>query len=385
MDRTTELDLLDELLSLKAEKSFFLDDAPTVSPIERYISQDQFEHEQAALFRELPHMVAHSSELPEPGSFLKRDMAGLPVLLTRDENREVRAFLNVRRHRGTQLVSDETGCQRRFSCPYHAWTWNNRGELLAIPHQDKGFPGFDKSDFGLKRLACTERYGWIWVQPNANGALDVDEYLGGLAKDFHWLKADDLEVFAVDDHVWNVNWKVLIEGGIESYHFKIAHKNTIGPYFQDNLSSYQLIGKHLRSVLPRTALDELQTQSRDLWSIRTHTNIIYSVFPSSQLLVQEDHIVWIQTIPLSPDRTRLRLHTLSPKATGTDADMPAAHWKRNHEITRSTLMEDFEIGESIQRGLRSGANTHLTFGRYEGALDTFNRIIDEHIAQERKN
>ncbi len=381
MERATELALLDELMDLKRAGSFYLDEKPTVSPIERYISQDQFNREQTTIFRGTPLMVAHSSEMPDKGSFLKRDVAGLPVLLTRDDDGNVHAFLNVCRHRGTQLVSDEAGCQRRFSCPYHAWTWSNRGDLLAIPHQETGFPGFQKSELGLKKLSCTEKYGWIWVRADAEQDIDVDAHLGELASDFAWLRGEELDVFAVDDQIWNVNWKILVEGGIESYHFKIAHKNTIGPYFQDNLSSYQMFGKNLRSVLPRTALDGLEDQPRDHWDIRTQTNIIYSVFPSNQLLVQEDHIVWIHVIPLSPDQTRLRLHTLSPKATGTDTDMPASHWKKNHEITRSTLTEDFEIGESIQKGLRSGANTHLTFGRYEGALDAFNRIIDQHIHQ----
>ena len=377
MDRTTELELLDELLALKTNKTFYLEEETATSPVARYMSQDHFDREHAALFRNLPQMLAHSSELPEPGSFLRRDLAGLPLLITRDKEGQVHAFLNVCRHRGTELVAEESGCKHRFSCPYHAWTWNSGGELLAIPHQEQGFPGIEKSKLGLKRLPCTERFGWIWVHPKADADFDLDKYLGAIAGDLAWLEADTLEVFAVEDRTFDVNWKILVEGGIESYHFKIAHKNTIGPHFQDNLSSYQMFGDHMRSVLPRTALDDLPDQPRDNWNIRTHTNIIYTIFPTNQFLVQSDHIVWIQINPLSPDKTRLRLHTLSPKAT----ELADSHWKKNHQITLMTLTEDFEIGESIQRGLRSGANTSLLFGRYEGALESFNQVIDKHIAR----
>lgn len=376
MDHTTQIDLLDELLSLKADKSFFLDEKPTQSPVARYVSQSQFDQELSAVFSRLPQMAAHASELPQGGSFLKCSVGRLPVLLTRDEDGEVRAFLNVCRHRGTQLVAEDTGCAKRFSCPYHAWTWNNRGELLAVPHQAQGFPDLEKSKLGLKQLPCQERYGWIWVLPDTEGSLDLDDYLGALGSDLSWLQADDLEVFAVDEQDLSVNWKILIEGGIESYHFKVAHKDTIGPHFQDNLSSYQSIGAHLRSVLPRTSLNGLVDLPKEQWNIRKHTNIIYSIFPTSQLLVQDDHIVWINVNPLGPDQTRLRLHTLAPKPT---EDKPVHHWQKNHTITRTTLFEDFQIGESIQIGLASGANEYLTFGRYEGALHKFNQTIDHYV------
>jgi len=384
MDRTTELELLDELVALKSARSFYLDEGTASSPVELYFDTDHFAEEQRVLFRGLPQMVAHASELGEPLAFLTRTIAGMPLLLTRDNAGEVHAFLNVCRHRGTQLVGAENGCRKLFSCPYHAWTWNHRGELLAAPHLETGFPGLNKSDYGLKRLSCVERYGFIWVALSDDVDLDIDTYLAGLAPDFEWLKADDLYVFAADDQVWNVNWKIIIEGGIEAYHFKIAHKNTIGPHFQDNLSSYRRFGSHLRSVLPRTVLNDLENQPRDEWDIRKQTNLIYSILPASQLLVQEDHIAWIQLLPLGPDQTRLCLSTLVPKdsnpADSGDTQDWTAHWEKNHTITRTTLTEDFELGEGIQKGLRSGANTHLTFGRYEGALDTFSRIIDEHLS-----
>ena len=119
-------------------------------------------------------------------------------------------------------------------------------------------------------------------------------------------------------------------------------------------------------------------------SLRRAANLVYSVFPSAQLLVQEDHIVWIQALPLAPDRTRVRLATLvpaevDPNDPGADAEA-ARHWRKNHEITARTLAEDFAIGESIQRGLSSGANDALRFGRFEGALDRFNRVVEEELA-----
>ena len=137
-----------------------------------------------------------------------------------------------------------------------------------------------------------------------------------------------------------------------------------------------MFGRHIRTVLPRARLDAMMEEPKEAWSLRRAANLVYTVVPSAQLLVQEDHMVWVQTLPLATDRTRVRIATLAP-ADSEDA----AHWRRNHDITVRTLAEDFAIGESIQGGLLSGANDELRFGRFEGALDRFNRTVERQIAE----
>ena len=289
------------------------------------------------------------------------------------------AFLNVCRHRGNRLVDAASGCRRRFVCPYHAWTWDNRGSLLRIRHGDAGFPGIDKGALGLKRLGCAEAHGWIWVAADTGAAPDIDAFLGGLTADFAWLDAGNLKIVHEETGERAANWKILVEGGLEAYHFSIAHKDTIGPYFQDNLSSYRVFGRHIRSVLARTRLDAMMEQPRTSWSIRRATNLVYTVFPSALLLVQEDHVVWVQTLPLAPGRSMVRVATLAPADFDPDDAEAALHWRKNHDITVRTLAEDFAIGENIQRGLLSGASDELRFGRFEGALDHFNRTVEREI------
>ena len=386
MDRATEIELLEELAGLREARSFYLDDAVTDWPVDRYTCPERFARERQALFRSNPAIVAHGSELAGPDAFLTRDLAGLPLLLTRDSAGGAHAFLNVCRHRGTRLVGEAGGCRRRFTCPYHAWTYDNRGALKGIPHGEAGFPGVDRAALGLKRLGCAESDGWIWVSAASDAAPDIDGFLGGLAGDFAWLGAGGFRVLHEETWERAANWKILFEGGLESYHFRIAHKDTIGPFFQDNLSSYRTFGPHIRSILPRARLDAEMTEPEESRSLRRAANLVYSVFPSAQLLIQEDHIVWIQALPMAPDRTRVRLATLvpaevDPNDPGADAGA-ARHWRKNHDITVRTLSEDFAIGESIQRGLSSGANEALHFGRFEGALDRFNRTVEEELAAE---
>lgn len=370
MDRKTEIDLLKQVVGLKEARSFHLDESETFSAVSGYLSPDRFAREMA-MFRAMPLLVAHASELAAPDAFLRREIAGIPMLLTGDGAGSYRAFLNVCRHRGTRLVDAASGCARRFTCPYHAWTWNNRGELVGLPHGREGFPALDRADYGLKELHCVERHGWIWVSRPGTANQDPTDFLAGLGADIEWIGSRELTVRAESVETRDVNWKILVEGGLEAYHFKVAHRDTIGPYFNDNLSTYQVFGSHLRSVLPRASIRELADLPEDEWSIRQHANLLYTIFPLNQFLVQQDHLVWVQLEPLTESRSRLVLRTLAPEGAGSEA-----HWQRNHRITCTTLAEDFEIGESIQAGLASGANDNLTFGRYEGALRRFNDTVE---------
>lgn len=382
MDHATELKLIDELLELKAAKSPFLDEKVARNPVIHYLSNDRFDLEQRAIFKRLPHSPAHASELDEPGAFLRRDVNGLPVLLTRDKQGAVHAFLNVCRHRGARLVEEEKGCKHCFTCPYHAWTYGSSGDLIGAPHFESGFEGVEKSAIGLKELPAKEAFGLIWVVPDPEGSFDFDGYFSPLAGELDALGMAEMMVAAEDRIESSANWKIIIEGGIEAYHFRIAHRATIGPHFEDNLSSYRTFGPHLRSVLPRTSMASLNTEDRSLWRVRDHANVLYTLFPATQLLVQQDHVVWITFQPLAPGKTSLRLVTLAPTSGPLAEDKDAAHWRHNHKITMMTLEEDFAIGEGIQAGLASGANQTLTFGRFEGALEQFNRSIASYIAEE---
>ena len=375
MDRNTELQLIDELLDIKASKSFYLDETVATNAVEHYTSQARFDLERARIFRKQPLAVAHASELANAGDFIRRDVAGLPVLITRDKSGSINAFLNACRHRGTRLVDDEAGCKHRFSCPYHAWTYANTGELLAAPHFEQGFAGMEKSELGLTKLDSQERFGFIWVTPESDGAVDLDAVFGELGPELDALGMEDMFVAHQDVTIRKANWKILVEGGIEAYHFKVAHRTTIGPHFEDNLSSYRRFGPHLRSILMRTSMAKLAPDTRDDWRLRDHAQVLYTLFPSSALLVQQDHIAWVKEEPIAPGETRIRLSTLAPKSRADETE----HWARNHGITSMTLDEDFVIGESMQSTLSSGANRHMTFGRFEGALDAFNQAIEAEL------
>ena len=114
-------------------------------------------------------------------------------------------------------------------------------------------------------------------------------------------------------------------------------------------------------------------------SLRENANILYSLYPVTSILVQPDHIAWIESEPLSPDETRITIHTLVPtdRLNGTAED--DSLWRYNVDLTRRTLNEDFSLAETIQAGFRSGANEHVLFGLFEGALTAFHAVNEQYL------
>ena len=381
MDRQTELTLIREIIGLAEQKSTHLDATIAHSPIARYSSAERFERERAMVFRRKPTIVAHSSELDGPRAFLTKRFLDLPVLLTRDDDGQVRAFLNVCRHRGATLEREAKGCKRVFTCPYHAWSFTNQGDLRAVPQEDPGFPDLPRAERGLRRLPCAEALGFIWIiaDPDAADIPDIDTWLAGMAPTLNWVGLSDHRIAAIEETEIAANWKLLIEGGLESYHFRVAHKATIGPYFPDNLFTYAMFGPHIRAMLPRLSMPDMRDVPEEEWDLRQDANMVLTLLTNTQLLVQQDHVMWFHFEPLAHDRTRVRMATLVPRSAPETEEMQA-RWDKNQRITVTALMEDFELGAEIQSGFASRGNPSHLFGRFEGALNRFNLTVEEMLA-----
>lgn len=101
----------------------------------RYLDLERHEQEKQLLFREYPQLVGLSCDLPGPNDYFALEVADVPVLVTRNKAGELRAFLNVCRHRGARVMQGR-GSARSFVCPYHAWCYDDEGDLIGVPERD---------------------------------------------------------------------------------------------------------------------------------------------------------------------------------------------------------------------------------------------------------
>jgi len=374
VDRSLELSLLDECLELAQANKPFMAESDVRVDVREYLDEARYGRELEHVFRELPNLVAVSSEVATPGAFITRTIAGVPILVVRGEDGVLRGFLNVCRHRGATVVLEAAGVKKRFSCPYHAWTYGTDGALVGVPHRE-GFPTLVEAESGLCPLPCFESGGFVWVVPNASEGYDFESFLPDtLRSELADLGGAGLEVFAADTRVYDASWKIILDGGLESYHFKVAHAKTIGDKFLGNAAVWRLLGDHVRSVLPRTSLRKLPDRPRREWDIRRCTNVLYSVLPNASILVQSDHLVLIRAQPLAIDRSEVVLSTLVP-AGAAETEEAKGYFRANHELTARALDEDFRLAEQIQRGLATGANETFRFARYEAALVAVHEIL----------
>ncbi|MDC1382709.1 aromatic ring-hydroxylating dioxygenase subunit alpha [Candidatus Puniceispirillum sp.] len=156
------------------------------------------------------------------------DLFNQPLIILRGMGGDIHAMSNVCRHRMMRLV-DGVGNTRKCICPYHAWTYDVSGNLIAAPHMDQT-DGFDKKDIALPHVRCEQFEGWLCVSLNQNIA-SVGEFLAPLNKiTAPYVQKDYVTIFT-EPHDWDCNWKCLTENFMESYHLPVAHKVTVGAHY----------------------------------------------------------------------------------------------------------------------------------------------------------
>ena len=390
MDHGTQVALIRRLLDYADHKTTGMVEAEAYNDVNDYLDPQQLRTEQAILFRRYPLAVGFASHVRRPGDFFTHEESGVPILVVRDDAGRLRAFLNVCRHRGSLLVPDARGCGKKvFVCPYHAWSYDTEGSLLGMP-QEFGFAGLERERYGLRALPVAERHGLVWVQPTPQEPrlgetaaappdvppLDVDAFLGPWARDFAGFGLERFVHFGTATLRRRMNWKLMVDTFLEFYHFHWAHSRSIYPLFLDNVTTFDAHGPHVRLVSAKRTLLDLRARPEDEWNLVEHSLCLYGVFPNSVITMQGDHGALFAMYPVADrvDESVLHVSLLIPEEPTTE--VARKHWDTNLELLCSAVTEDFAIGERIQRGLSSGANTHTTYGRIEPGLDVYHRHIN---------
>ena len=197
------------------------------APAETYTSKERFDLEWDLFFQDYPQIIGMSGDLAEPNSFITIEDFGSPIIATRDADGKFKAFANVCSHRGAQIETEKKGLKSKFSCPFHGWTFDNKGSLVGYPKSDH-FGKIDKDCYGLTELPCLEKYGFLWVHPKADGKIDLKNLLGDkLEKEFAAWDFDKLVLSNEEEYKTDMNWKLAIDTFGETYHFSVLHKDSL--------------------------------------------------------------------------------------------------------------------------------------------------------------
>lgn len=355
-------------------ETFFL------NPVTTYTCPEQASREQQAFFRSQPLFFGLSCELAKAGDYRADDLCGVPILVVRGSDGGLRAFLNVCRHRGAKVATGSGSGRRLFVCPYHAWTYDLDGRLTKLGPEG-GFSGLTCAARSLVPLPVAEKHGLIFVKATPGGEIDVDGLLGGLGAEFASYGFAGYSHFTTQTLAKDMNWKLVIDTFLETWHVATLHKATIASIFQPNVNVFDAFGRNGRLIVPRRSLMENAKEPEGRWDLLTHSAIVYTLFPNALLLWQGDHLETWRAFPVggATDKCIAEAALFVPEPAVTDK--AKGHWERNMDLLMRTVdVEDFPVCLDIQRGLTAGAQTHITFGRNEPALGHYHRSIQEALA-----
>jgi len=189
-------------------------------PREMYTSQAVYDHDIAKVWNRSWLWVGHVSQIPNPGDYFLFDYGPESIIIVRDRAGDIRAHMNVCRHRGSRVCVEQTGNARSFVCPYHAWTFELTGELRAGRAMG---PDFDPANWGLYPAQVRVFQGLILVCANAD-APPVDAGLAQLAPLTAPFGFEAMKVAHTASYPVPANWKLAVENYMECYHCAPSHQ-----------------------------------------------------------------------------------------------------------------------------------------------------------------
>lgn len=350
-------------------------------PLSAYRDPDRYASEIARIFKRLPLAAALGLELPQAGDYRAMTLMGVPLLLIRGNDMQVRAMLNVCSHRGAQLCKEGAGSRQTIVCPYHAWRYDHSGTLIGRYGGDT-FGEINNEQFGLTTLHCAEKSGIVWVSLTPGETFDIDTWLGDFGNELDTLDLGNWYLYEQRD-IHGPGWKVTMDGYLEAYHHQLVHRETVGKYTIGNLLVLDTYGPHQRLTFARKSLEALSGQPRDQWQPEEHIRLIHSGFPNLSISgILGDHCLVSQVFPgETPTTTTTRQTILVAQKPETQEQVNATE-SFSALTLKAVREEDYGIGFSIQSGLNSAANNCFVFGRNEPAVQNYHRWVEKFMAME---
>ncbi len=330
-----------------------LDQAFTL-PSRYFYEPDILKAEKEKIFYKAWTFVGHVNEVAKPGQFLTCDLFDQSVIVVRGQDGVLRAFHNVCQHRGNRLVRKRRGENVRvFVCPYHAWTFSSDGTLRGAPRTER-LKNFNKSDFGLKGVRVEEFAGFVYINLD-DAAPTMASLFPGASEFLHDLSPDlnDLFLESEEDMIAPVNWKVVVDNAIESYHVMLS-----GPCHKE-LADFLDFEKDLPIARDNwwTLGGPVKPGLTEMFGVKigdapyqTETYMNWWLFPNTciYLVPYTDIVATFMIIPLEAEKTLVRFGYYVPDRPESEITAACKQWMND-----GLGPEDIELNITVQQGLKS--------------------------------
>lgn len=295
-------------------------------PIDLFGDEAIFEIEIAEIWHNDWVFATTTDAVADPGDYVPVTIGRQPVIIVRGDDYQIRALANVCSHRGAPLV-DCPGSASRFSCPYHAWTYDTDGELLSVPYAQPDEVA--QADHGLASFRVETWHGLVFVslnpdvEPFADRVATIEPYIKPLGLDrLHH------DVDGTASETWNSNWKLVYSNALDSYSQFRVHAETIEP-FSPTDASYYLAGSARSTVTGGESADRAD-------------HVVISLPPSFVAVVYPDVMLWQAFSPVKVGQTRVTTGVAGEDASASGTVVSLPGWDA------SFIDEDRAICERVQ-------------------------------------
>jgi Rieske 2Fe-2S family protein len=354
--------------------------SPMTLPGRYYTDPDLFRDELERFFCQTWVCAGRAGQIPRPGDYFLRQIAGESIIVTRDASGEVRAFYNVCRHRGTRLCTSAEGAfPGRIQCPYHGWTYALDGSLIGAPHMQES--DLCREDYPLHKISAAVWDGHIFI----NLAAQPEPLLAQLAdlpQRFAPWRMQDLQMHKRIVYEVQANWKLIVINYNECFHCPVLHPclNRLTNYlgadndppqptyiggsmgFRGDAQTMSLDGRRRREYLP--GLNEVQRKQV----------YYYAIYPNLFLSPHPDYVMTHTLWPRAVDRTEVicewHFHPAEMAKPDFHADDAIDFWDL-------TNREDWHISELSQAGISSRAYSPGPYSNREGLPHAFDEMVLE--------
>ena len=337
-------------------------------PNECYISNDYLDYERGKIFCDNWTAIGVGSSVPNLGDAKPYNLLGIPLIIIRGKDSKIRVFHNVCSHRGFKLLDKQCTLKNVIRCPYHSWSYDFNGNLIATPHigglNNHQSEKFDKTKSHLKEVKSKIWMDIIFININSN-KIDFDEYIYPLEQRWsEFINKEDqkLIVYSNDYGYFNLevkcNWKFAIENYCESYHLPTIHPE---------LNKVSNINDHYHiQGLPNRFAGQGSEKYEQLikgnnkfntfpnWKKSKLKNSEYiALFPNVMIGLHIDHfyVFWLE--PLSTNKTKEHMQMYYVGNESANGEALKDLRKENSRFWKDVMIEDINAIEGMQDGRNS--------------------------------
>lgn len=324
-------------------------------------------------------------QIGSPGDYFLREVGGESIIVTRDNNQQVRAFYNVCRHRGTRMVTNPEGqFSGRIQCGYHGWTYGLDGRLIGAPHMEEG-SGFCREEYPLNKVHAAVWDAHIFINLDSH-PQPLQAQLGDLPAKFVAWRMSELQMYKRLVYDVKANWKLIMLNYNECLHCPVLHPalNRLTDYlgadneqphpnyiggamgFRNGAETMSLDGKRRRDYLPGLTGED------------RNKVCYYSILPNFLLSLHPDYMMTATLWPKAVDQTEIiaewHFHPVEMSKPYFEANDAIDFW----DLTNK---EDWKICELSQAGIESRSYRPGPYSHRENLLHAFDGMV---LARERE-